>query len=226
MRTQFLFCLVFMMTIMSCNKDDKDARVCEMNGKVMVWGLGAPAIFPAGDPPGVELYQMKELVTDDPLNPSLPYKVPVAFATVNPDGEFSFSAELEKNGQYFIDVSHFDTAVYVKSKAVPVQYKDVQTVNAEVVARSWVTPRFSNPSCQPGDTFVYLYGIGGNFSNPPLITTSDTTMSWTYTTWGGPEYGAFSREVRGKLIRQGVETDTTIKYFIAPGATSVVEINW
>jgi len=211
---------------MSCNKDNKDSKVCEMNGKVMVWGLGAPAVFPASDPLRVELYQMKELVTADPLNPSLPYKVPLALVTVNPDGAFSFSVELEKDGQYFIDVSHFDTAVYVTTKAVPVHYKDVQTVNAEVVARAWATPRFVNPFCQPGDTFVYLYGIGGSFSNPPSITTPDTMMSWIFPTWGGPEYSTSIREVRGRLIRQGEEKDTVIKYFIAPGETSVVEINW
>jgi hypothetical protein len=226
MRTTFLVFLAVVMTTVACNKDNKDSMVSEISGKVVVWGLGTVADFSVNNPPRVELYQMKTLVTNDPWSPDVPYKVPLALAVLNTEGEYSFSIELEKDGQYFVEVLNFDTAMYMVSKPVAVGYKDQQTVNAEVVAKAWATPRFVNPSYQPGDTFLYLFGIGGNFSAPPAITSGDTTMGWVHATWGGSDYGTNSREVRGQRIRQGVVTDTVIMYSIAPGATAVVDINW
>jgi hypothetical protein len=226
MKTTLMFCLAIMLAFVACNKEDKDLKVCEVSGRITVWGLDAPAVISPTDFPRVELYEMKSLSTGDPWNPDLTYKVPLALTAVNASGEYSLSVELEKEGKYFIEVIRFDTALYFGSKPVSVQFKENQTVNPEVVARAWVTPRFVNPMYQPGDTFVYLYGIGGSFAAPPAITSADATMPWMFSTWGGPEYDKNSREVRGRIVRQGVATDTVIKYFIAPGATAVVDINW
>ncbi len=215
-----------LMFLLSCNKESNESMVCKVSGKLMVRGLNVPATFSADNPPLIELYELKYLNTGDIFTPSYPYKVPVAVMSLKPDASYHCEVTLERDGEYFLAVSGYDTGLYITGIDKMVKYTAEQTLHAEVLARSWVIPRFINSKNIPGDTFFYHGGIGGSFMTWPVITVSDTLMPWVFETWGGPPFGEMTHKVKGEIYRQGIKRDTTIQYLVPPADTSIVDILW
>jgi hypothetical protein len=107
-----------------------------------------------------------------------------------------------------------------------VQYLKNQVLDVPLVAKSWIKPRFINQTNLSGDTFMYVYGAGGVAWDHPVGGYLDTTMSWYHTTWGGSVFGQSKHYIAASLIRNGIERDTKIYYFVPPGDTSVITIRY
>ena len=220
--------LMVVMCLISCLKNDDISFEARVDGQLLIHGTDKPGVFPYGGRPMVELYELVYGKTGDLLTPTPTWERPIDSAMVDGNGKFHLSGVFKSGGVYYVRVKDYDTIVYRSAlkKRLTLQYE--QTVFPEMIARAWVTPRFVNVTNYPGDSFVYLAGIGHpGYYVTPMPGLFDSLMPWIYGTWGGPQQSTYgSHYVAGKLTRAGVTRDTNIYYVVPPYDTTVVTIAW
>jgi hypothetical protein len=219
-----LFVMLIALLATSCIKfgdELPDAMDCEITGKLTIWESDKPFTFDPAQPPTVMLMEQRY------YTPWSPYRVPLFKQVVNGKGSYEFNYRLEKEKEYYLEVAGYDTYLYLDFAPDPkVLYQKAQKLDVPVVAKSWATPRFINQINLPGDTFKYSSGMGNYFNVDLLIGEVDTVIQWVHTTWGGSQIGNSKHFVSAKLIRNGLERDTKIYYFVPPGDTSVITIRY
>ncbi len=219
-----LLLLVVLLPGWSCKKSDElpDRMVCTIEGELLVWESDKKVEFDPGDPPVICLMEQRY------YKPWSSYRVPLHSVTVNAQGRFSMEFELEKEGEYYLEIEGFNQTWYVDNAPSPrVLYQEKQVLDYRLVAFSWVTPRFINSKNFFDDTLIYVHGIGINQGPLPVfVGPTDTIMPWIHTTWGGGQIGQLRHFASCRLIRSGISVDTNIYYFVPPGDTSIVEIRY
>jgi len=173
----------------------------------------------------------------------------ISSTSVDDDGNFNITLDLNSRGEYFWGVSNIDETVYFSDEPSSTWWGwFYNTGNNKITpgstnnpiiyigALSWVRPRFinTNPDPNNNDVFDIGYGIGGPDAGVTLnnlIGQTDTIMPWIHKTWSGKyKYGlqkpSFTHKVKGKLTRNGVTTDVEIEYFAPPFDTSIVDIRY
>jgi hypothetical protein len=223
MKPIFLFLIALLVFASACRKMDLRPKKmnCEISGELLVWESEKKVKIDPDAPPTIMVMEQKY------YKPWSPYREPIYKTLVNKDGTFTINVELEKEGEYYLELAGFDAGKYVDNAPSPrLIYKKSQVLDYRLVAFSWVTPRFINHVNLPGDTFQYYDGIGGKNWPDPFVGYVDTIMPWIHLTWGGGILGKARHFAYGTLNRNGLERDTKIYYFVPPGDTSIVEIRY
>ncbi len=220
---QIVLCVMLLLG-WSCKKSDElpDRMVCTIEGELLVWESDKKVEFDPDDPPVIYLMEQRY------YKPWSPYRVPLHSVTVNAQGRFSMEFELEKEGEYYLEIEGFNENLYYDMAPSPeLLYQKKQSIDYRLVAKSWAIPRFINEVNLPGDTFSYVSGIGQQtWPLLVLVGETDTTMPWIHQTWGGSAIKNTRHFVSGQLIRSGLARDTNIYFFVPPGDTSIVEIRY
>jgi hypothetical protein len=224
MKPIFLFLIALLVFASACRKMDLRPKEmnCEITGELLVWESEKKVKIDPDAPPTIMVMEQKY------YKPWSPYREPIYKTLVNKDGTFTINVELEKEGEYYLELAGFDVyGYYDMAPSSRVLYKKKQVLDYRLVAKSWVTPRFINQVNLPGDTFTYVYGIGSpQGSLPVFVGATDTIMPWVHSTWGGSLLDKSRHWVKANLTRDGVTRDTSIYYFVPPGDTSIVEIRY
>ncbi len=218
-----VFLFVVLALTSACRKMDLRPKKmnCEITGELLVWESDKKVKIDPDALPTIMVMEQKY------YKPWSPYREPIYKTVVNKDGTFTINVELEKEGEYYLELAGFDADLYRDFAPSPrVLYKKEQALYYQLVAVSWAVPRFINHANLPGDSFLYKYGIGGAYSSVPFVGYCDTIMPWIYQTWGGSQIENSRQWVKGTLSRNGVTRDTNIYYFVPPGDTSVVVIRY
>jgi len=220
----FAFLIALLVFASACGKMDLRPKEmnCEISGELLVWESEKKVTIDPDAPPTIRVMEQKY------YKPWSPYRILVNETVVNKDGTFTFTAELKKEGEYYLELAGFEVYGYYDMAPSPrVLYRKNQVLDYRLVAKSWAIPRFINQVNLPGDTFTYFYGIGSpNGALPVFIGATDTVMTWVHETWGGGQLEKSKHFVSGTLVRNGVVNDTDIYYFVPPGDTSIVEIRY
>ncbi len=216
--------LLLVVCLSACRKIDLRPKKmnCEITGELMVWESDKKVKIDPDALPTIMVMEQKY------YKPWSPYREPIYKTVVNKDGTYTINVELEKEGEYYLELAGFDAGKYVDNAPSPrVIYKKKQVLDYRLVAFSWVTPRFINHVNLPGDTFTYVYGIGSPQGPLPVfVGATDTIMPWIHTTWGGGQLGQVKHFASCVLRRNGLRRDTNIYYFVPPGDTSIVVIRY
>jgi len=220
------FCLMWMAFLAtSCLKfGDKDplpdSMQCEITGQLRIRDLDVPAVIDPNHRPTVMLMEQRY------YTPWSPYRVVLQKCVVDKNGYYRFEITLQKDVSYCLEVVDFDTSKYLNMVTPWLAYQKKQTVHYPLVGVSWAIPRFVNETNIIGDTFKYSSGIGYQGIVAPFVGYVDTIMPWVFKTWGGKQVGKIDHFVSAKLIRNGIERDTKIYYFVPPCDTSVITIRY
>jgi hypothetical protein len=220
-----LFMILITLLAASCGKEGEeelpDAMDCLITGKLRTWESDKPVWFDPAQPPTVMLMEQRY------YTPWSPYRVPLQKLLVNSKGEYEFLHRLEREKEYYLEITGYDTEKYLDfNTSQKVQFRKLQKIDIPVVAKSWISPRFINQTNLPGDSFQYFYGAGGVGWSYLVGGKLDSTMVWKHATWGGSKIGSMDHHVKARLIRNGTDKDTTIYYSVPPGDTSVITIRY
>jgi hypothetical protein len=167
----------------------------------------------------------------------------ITSVSVDNNGNFSFGKiDLINNDDYFIGYSKIDSSIYFEVR--PDQWRNADTrynyistgssntINLNVLAKSWVRFRFVNSNPDVNNNDVFHYWEGGGTPGCPMwdfYGKYDSLMPWLYRTWSGRhKYGIMSKSyehlIEGVLSRNGSTRDTTISYFVPPFDTTQITI--
>jgi hypothetical protein len=220
-----LFVMLIALFATSCIKfGEKDplpnTMACEISGQLRIRDLDMPAIIDPNHRPTVMLMEQKY------YTPWSPYREVLQKCVVDKNGYYRFEITLKKDVSYCLEVVDIDTSKYLNMVTPWLAYQKLQTVHYPLVGVSWAIPRFVNQTNLPGDSFQYGYGIGGSGWMSLMPGKIDTVMPWIHKTWGGSQIGSMDHYIKARLIRNGIERDTKIYYFVPPCDTSVITIRY
>jgi len=163
----------------------------------------------------------------------------VSSTTVDDDGNFSITLDLNSMGAYFWGVSNIDETVYYSDEPPSTWWAwFYNTGNNKITpgstnnpiiyigALSYVRYRMINLNTIPNNDIFNCPTWGVSFTGP-----TDSILTWIHKTWSGTYRNGVvdnnvAHKVNGSITRNGVTRDTSIIYTVPPFDTTVVEIRY